>query len=339
MRDDLKPATIREVAQRAGVSIATVSRALSNRNLLHADTLARVDEAVDYLGYRPNIIARDLRRSETRLIMVIVPRLSPYFLDIFRGVENAAGTLGYGVLVGHTDRDLAREVAFLDQVSSGRADGVIMATTVDPAAILTRTRTPRVVLALDGCAGDVLPSVCIDHAAAAAMAAEHLIALGHRRIAHIMGAEASSMTGPRRDGFRRALESRGLMFDESLCVQGAFTVESGEAAMEQLLSRSPRPTAVFAANDEMAIGAIRTLRRHGLALPRDMSVVGFDDQRIAALSDPALTTISVPTYDIGFRAMVQLHAVLTGETQAQRILLPAGLVLRQSTSPPGVDRT
>lgn len=335
MQQSRRPVTIKDVAAAAGVSIATVSRARTNPGLLHADTLAKVDQAIATLGYQPNEIARDLRRAETKLVMVIVPRLSPYFLDIFRGVEVAADEVGYGVLVGHTDRDGAREMAFVNQVSSRRADGIILATSVDSGAIhRTRSRVPPVVLALDGCDSGVLPSVFIDHESAAVLATRHLIELGHRRIGHIAGAGASAMARERMEGFRRALAEGGVPFDPELCVQGDFTVESGEVGMAQLLARSVRPTAVFAANDETAIGAMRTLKRAGLRVPHDMSLVGFDDQRIAALADPPLTTIGVPTYEIGYRSMMKLNSILTGHPPVRRTVLESQLIVRGSSGPP-----
>jgi LacI family transcriptional regulator, repressor for deo operon, udp, cdd, tsx, nupC, and nupG len=335
MRSSPRSATIKGVAEYAGVSIATVSRALTNPSLLHADTLAKVDAAIEQLGYRPNQIARDLRRSETRLVMVIVPRLSPYFLEIFRGVETAADKVGYGVLVGHTDRDRKRETEFISQVRSRRADGLILAASTDPDAIVaSNSQAPPIVLAIDGGASKGLPSVVIDHVAAAQAATEHLLDLGHRHVGLIMGAAGSGIAADRRLGYERALGAKGRTVDPVLCVQGDFSVESGEQAMEMLLKGPTRPTAVFAANDEMAIGAMRTLKRHGLRIPDDMSVSSVDGQRIAALSDPPLTTVSVPAYDIGYRAMMTLYDIMQGQPITQRKVLKTELIVRGSTAKP-----
>lgn len=328
-------ATLREVAQAAGVSVATASRACSRPELVSPRTREAVAAAIEKLGYRPNVIARDLRRATTGIVLVVVPSLSPYFLDIFRGVEEAGSALGFTALVGHTDRQGEREVAFVDQVRSRRADGVILATSVDSGGIHTaRANTPPVVVALDECGLGFLPSVSVDHEAAAFGATSHLLGLGHRRLAHIAGAAGSSMADHRRRGFRRALAAAGVPFGPALCYPGDFTVEAGERAMEHFLMIPRRPTAVFAANDEMALGALRACRRAGLRTPRDMSIIGFDDQRIAALTDPPLTTVSVPTLDLGRQAMVQLGRILAGEAVEQKLVLPTKLIFRGSTAPP-----
>jgi LacI family repressor for deo operon, udp, cdd, tsx, nupC, and nupG len=238
-------------------------------------------------------------------------------------------------MVGHTDRQGEREVAFVDRVRSRRADGVILATSVDSGGMHTaRGNTPPVVVALDECGVGHLPSVCVDHEAAAFAATSHLLDLGHRRIAHIAGAQGSSMSQHRLRGFRRALAAAGAPFEPQLLFQGDFTVEAGERAMERFLTIPRRPTAVFAANDEMALGALRACRRAGLKVPRDLSVVGFDDQRIAALTEPALTTVGVPTMALGRQAMLQLGRILSGETVEQKLVLPTALALRASTGPP-----
>jgi len=327
-----KPATIKDVAEAVGLSIATVSRALSNPGMLNASTLERVSKAIDELGYRPNLTARNLKTNETRLVMLVVPSLSPFFLEFFRGAEQAAAETGYSVLVGHTERDPDRERGFIDQVNSRRADGIVLISSMDMALLSKGSRRlPPIVLAIDTSPDADLPSVRVDHAAAAAEATAHLLSLGHRRIAHLIGATASPMSAHRLEGYQRALAAAGVAFDPDLCVQGAFTVESGEQAMEALLAKTAAPTAVFAANDEMAIGAIRALRRAGLRVPQDVSVMGFDDQRIAALYEPALSTVKIPTFEIGYLSMKKLTRLLAGETVERETLLPCQLLVRQST--------
>lgn len=335
MSEDERPATIKDVARVVGLSIATVSRAISNPGKVNAETLARIDAAIDRLGYQPNVTAQNLKANKTGLVLVVVPSLSPFFLEFFSGAEQAARESGYSVLVGHTDRDRSREADFIDQVNCRRADGVILVTSVDQAALLAPgRRLPPMVLALDVTADANVPSVRVNHAAAAELATNHLLNLGHRRIAHISGPAASAMTIHRLEGYQRALAGAGADFDPQLVAAGAFTVESGEQAMEKLLQGGVAPTAVFAGNDEMAVGAIRALRRAGLRVPDDVSVLGFDDQRIAALYEPALTTVRIPTYEIGYRSMVDLVRSLAGEPLEADIVLPCRLVVRQSTRPP-----
>jgi LacI family transcriptional regulator, repressor for deo operon, udp, cdd, tsx, nupC, and nupG len=330
MTGDARPTTIKEVAAELGVSIATVSRALARPALLSAETRARVLEGIERLGYRPNLLARDLRTRESKVAFVVVPSLSPFFLEVFRGVEKAARKIGYSVLMGHTDRDQDREHAFLDQVAARRADGIILVTSSHAPAIVQRKRLPPVVAALEQIDGCTLPAVRVDHTAAAVTATRHLLDLGHERIAHISGPMRSPMAVHRLAGFEQAI---GDKLDRSLCVEGDFTVRSGELAMNLLLGRERPPTAVFAANDEMAICAVRAAKAAGLRLPEDISVIGFDDQRLAGLYDPPLTTVHVPTAEIGYRSMLLLERVLSNSAADQDIVLPTKIVSRATTGP------
>jgi len=331
-RDPTQAVTIREVASHLGVSPSTISRALARPELLNAETRARVLEVVEQLGYQPNLIARNLRLQETRLLFVIVPTLSPFFLEVFRGVERGARECGYAVLMGHTERDAAREHLFLDQVASRRADGVILVTSSDSAALLARRkRMPPVVAALEEVDGLDVPTVRVDHRRAAMDATNHLLALGHRRVAHIAGPETQTIAGHRRDGFQAAMTEAGLDPHAYPCLSGNYAVEFGEAAMETLLTCNPPPTAVFAANDEIAIGVIRTMKRVGLQVGRDISVIGFDDQRIATLYEPPLTTMKVPTEELGYRATLLLVDLLRGKTDEADTVLPTSLVIRATT--------
>lgn len=330
-----RPVTIKHVAEAVGLSISTVSRALSNPGVLNAETLARVSKAIDELGYRPNLTARNLKTNETRLVMVVAPSLSPFFLEFFRGAEQAARENGYSVLVGHTGRDPERERGFIEQVDSRRADGMVLVSSLSIASHSKgRGGLPPIVVALDISPDTDLPNVRVDNAAAAAEATAYLLSLGHRRIAHIAGAVVSPLTLHRMEGYRRALAEHGLAFDPGLCAEGDFTMESGEQAMDGLLAAGPPPTAVFAANDEMAVGAIRALRRAGLRVPQDVSVMGIDDQRIAALYEPPLSTVHLPTFDIGYLSMIKLTRLLAGGSVDAETVLPCRLVVRQSTLPP-----
>jgi len=327
--------TIKEVAGQLGVSPSTISRALARPELLRAETRARVLEAVERLGYQPNLIARDLRLQETRLLYVVVPTLSPFFLEVFRGVERGARETGYAVLMGHTERDVAREQLFLDQVASRRGDGVILVTSSDPAALLARTkRMPPVVAALEEIEGLHAPAVRVDHRKAAMDATNHLLALGHRRVAHIGGPEKQIIAGHRREGFQAAMTQAGLDPEAYPYLAGDYDVPRGEQAMEALLTCNPPPTAVFAGNDEIAIGAIRAMKRVGLQVGRDISIIGFDDQRIASLYEPPLTTMRVPTEELGYRALLLLVDALRGDDSATEIVLPTSLVIRATTGPP-----
>ncbi len=327
-------ATIHDVARVAGVSIATVSRAFNNPELLSPDARAAIDHAVAVLNYRPHVAARRLRGSRTNLILVVVPSLNPYFLDIFAGAEAAARAAGYGVLVGHSERELARERDYVEQVAAGRADGLILVTTVGGYDEHDLRRMPPTVIALDVSEETQLPKVQIDHALAAEMITHYLIDQGHTRIAHIMGAEGSSLTSHRRDGFQRALARRGVAFDPALCLPGDFTVECGAAAGAAIVSMADPPTAVFAANDQTAIGALHMFKSRGWRVPEDISVVGFDDGRLAAIATPPLSTVHVPTHQIGFRAIEQLMLLLNNQPIERDVVLEAEVVIRRSAGLP-----
>jgi LacI family repressor for deo operon, udp, cdd, tsx, nupC, and nupG len=326
--------TIHDVARVSGMSIATVSRAFNNPELLSPEARAAIDSAVAVLNYRPHVAARRLRGSRTNLILVVVPSLNPYFLDIFSGCEAAAKAAGYGVLVGHSERDLARERDYVDQVAAGRADGLILVTAVASYDADDISRMPPTVIALDVGEDTDLPKVRIDHVRAAEMMTNYLVDLGHRRIAHIMGPHGSSLTTHRRDGFARALAGRGIALDPALCLPGDFTVEAGAAAAAAIVSMEEPPTAVFAANDQTAIGAVQHFKSVGWRVPEDISVVGFDDGRLAAMASPALSTVHVPTYQIGFVAIEQLMLLLSSQAIERDLILEAELVVRRSAGSP-----
>lgn len=329
-----RPATIREVADDLGVSVATVSRALTRPELLKENTRVRVLEAVERLGYQPNLIARGLRLRESRLVFVVVPSLSPFFLEVFRGAERAARECDYAVLMGHTERDPAREQMFFDQVASGRADGVILVSSSDAEAIANRTRRmPSVVAALENIEGQNIAAVRVDHIQAAMDATNHLLSLGHSRIAHLAGPDRAPMAVHRREGFEKAMTAAGHDPDAFPRLSGDFTVAFGLQAMTTLLDLKERPTAVFAANDEIAIGAIQAIKHAGLKVGRDVSVIGFDDQRIATLYEPPLTTIKVPTEEIGYRSMLLLRQILEGVDNHDDAVLATALVVRSTTGP------
>lgn len=329
--------TITDVANALGLSIATVSRALAKPDMVTDETRARVLEAVERLGYRPNLLARDLRRQVSKVVFVVAPRLSPFFLDVFQGVDQAARTMGYTVLLGFTDRNGEREEALYDQVLSNRADGLILVTSSrapSPEPRKPSHRLPPIVVALEAVDWANLPTVRADHRAAAKDAVDYLYSLGHRAIAHIPGPVGTSpMARNRLEGYRAALAAHGLQSSERLGEGGQFTLETGYAAMQALLQEGPRPTAVFVANDEMAIGAIQAIKAAGLRVPHDISVMGVDDQRIGRSYDPALTTVRVPAADIGYRSMVILGKVLNGEPYEETVVVPTEIIVRQSTAP------
>jgi LacI family transcriptional regulator, repressor for deo operon, udp, cdd, tsx, nupC, and nupG len=327
--------TIKDVARELGISVATVSRALSRPELLRRETRERVMTVVDRLGYRPNVLARALRRGQTRAILLLVPTLSPFFLEIFAGAEEVTTEAEFALLLSCSHGDSERERACFDQVATGRADGIILATGLVPAAYATGKRPlPPMVTVLERLPERSLPVIRTDHYAGAAEATRHLVSLGHRRVAHIAGTRQAPSTARRLAGYRDTLEAAKLPAPKELFHRGDFTMQSGAAGMGKLLSLPEPPTAVLCGNDEMAFGAIRTLHQLGLSVPEDLSIVGFDDQNMAAFYNPPLTTVHIPRQELGRRAARELIELLEGRNVAHEVVLPTRLIIRESTAPP-----
>lgn len=324
---------MKDVAAQLGLSAATISRALTRPDLVTPETRKAVVEAVERLDYRPNLVARQLRRRASNLVLVVFPELSPFFLELFDGVERKAAELGVTALMAHSGRDARREKMFLDQVLSRRADGVLLVTGTHGAFLhdVASAALP-VVAVLEKLRDSDIPTVRVDDRAAARDATRHLIALGHRRIAHIAGPETMTMAQDRRAGFLDAVEEAELDRRHCPVVSGDFSIGSGDAAAERLLTRHPRPTAIFVANDEMAVGAAQALKRNGLVLGSDVSLIGYDDQRLSRLYEPPITTVQVPKTEIGYIGMTLLHAAIQDHGAAARdVVLPTRLLERATT--------
>lgn len=326
--------TISDVAKKARVSTATVSRVLANSGSVTEKTRNRVMAAVDALHYRPNVMARNLRVSATRSILVVVPDISnPFFSEILRGIELVASKNGYQVLLGDSDNRLDREVEYLDFLRQRQADGMIMLTArMDQSLLESIAAQYPVVL---GCEyfdeGSTIQTVSVDNISAGYKAAEHLIKLGHKRIGFISGPSGIILSRDRLKGFQHAMSDYGLKLDELLIEEGTFTYDSGHDVMQRYLTLESRPTAVFAANDEMAIGAIKAARKAGLDVPGDLAVVGMDNIKFASIFEPAVTTIAQPMYQIGCTAMELLLKVINKEKIPQKkFVLKDELIVRES---------
>ena len=331
---------IKDIAERAGVSVATVSRALSGSSLVTDETRKRINALARELNYRPNVSARNLRTRRSMSVLLVVRDVgNPFYLEILKGVEATAREAGYAVLMGNTENDPDREVEYFNMLRDGHADGMILMTgklpPPQPGESADLSHLP-VVIALEMIEGSGFPHVQIDNVAAAQAAVEHLIALGHRRIAHIAGPLPEVMALHRRDGYRAAMKAAGLDIPEGYEVRGDYLLESGEARAAELFALPEPPTAIFAANDEMAYGAIHALRRLGRDVPGDVSVVGFDDLYLSKAFYPPLTTVSQPRADIGRTAMSQLLNILSDDDVGAEpaIVLPTTLNIRGSTAPP-----
>jgi LacI family repressor for deo operon, udp, cdd, tsx, nupC, and nupG len=333
-------ATIYEVARRAGVSTATVSRVLSQPEVVSPATRKVVLQAVGYLGYEPNSAAKNLRTLRTAKLLVTVPDISnPFFSLILQGIEDAAQRAGYSVLVGDTQHDAKREERYALMLKRKEADGLIFLGHRLPkqAAELVRAMTPRCAPVVNGCEFSPrlgIPSVHIDNAKAASEAMDHLYRLGHRRIGVVTGPLVSPLSRDRLHGASaRAKQARAER--DCLVMNGDFSIESGALAAERLLGRRDPPTAIFCFNDEMAMGVLETARRRHVRVPDDLSVIGFDDIRFARYTDPPLTTVAQPMRAIGEGTVGLLLQILNGNgTAPGSITMPHTLTIRFSTAPP-----
>lgn len=330
-------ATIRDVARAAGVSVATVSRVLNNHARVRSETRTRVTAAALALDYTPNEVARSLITNRTHAFGVLLPDLyGEFFSEVLRGVDLRARRDGFHLLVSSSHADGEDLVGALRSMR-GRIEGlIVMAPDVDTAALVQAAGVDIPLVLLDpGVRAVNCDSISIDNAAGARTAVEHLLGLGHRRIATITGPVQNADARQRLAGYRRALEEHGIAVDAAFETAGDFTEPSGYAAVARLLELRPRPTAIFAANDYMAIGAMSALTQAGLRIPEDVAVVGFDDIAMARYLNPPLTTVNVDLLDLGARAVQRLVDHKSGSAARRRHeVTPATLVIRKSCGAP-----
>lgn len=330
--------TIREVAREAGVSVATVSRVLNRSGPVSEETSRRIREVAKRLRFTPNEAARSLIRSRTHTLGVLLPDLhGEFFSEVIRGIDQRARQDGFHLLVScfHADRG---EMAAALNAMRGRVDGLIlMAPDVDAAPSLADLPSDFVTVLLNPPTkrgGNAL-AVRVDNVGGARAMVRHLVELGHRPIAMILGAERNHDAEERRRGYRAALREGGIAIDEALEVAGDFSESSGYAAVEQLLAlpASRRPRAIFAANDAMAVGALSALRDAGLRVPEDVALAGFDDIPIARYLTPPLSSVHVAIDELGRRATeLALRALERGSppTKPREEVLRPTLVVRSS---------
>jgi DNA-binding LacI/PurR family transcriptional regulator len=331
--------TSRDVARHAGVSQATVSIVLNGTTTpirVSSATRSRVLAAADSLGYVPNHAAQSLRRQRTRSITFINPSPdNPYFAEVVAGAQATAEKGGYSISVAAIPTREAA-VQILAHLNAGTSDGVIVGSR-DPrvlAELSTAIRRGLAVVALQVDGDDLpVPVVRTDREAGGYLATRHLLDLGHSRIGHLMDGAAYARRGSERSaGYRRALREAGIEISPNWVVQGTNTVAGGDASMRMLLEGvGPPPTAVFAFNDQMAIGALHALRTSGLRVPEDMAVVGFDGIALGAFTTPELTTVEQPRAEVGKCAVELVFKSLGGLAPSPgQVTLPVRLVVRES---------
>jgi LacI family transcriptional regulator len=334
--DPVSVPTIKDVARLAGVSTATVSAVINETSYVSAPLKERVVEAIAQLGYAPSGVARSLRTQATRLIGVIVADITnPFFTQLVRLIGASAQDRGYSVLLCETDHDAAKEFAALQLLAAHRVDGVILAPT-GPADMYFKpplTNFPKPLLMVDRVIPDApFDAVSIDNRRAAFDATNHILSLGHRRIAIIAGAEHLSNTTERLAGFLDAMAARKLNVDPAHIVYADFREDRAHELCRELLSSGNRPTALFVSNNEMVIGAMHAITDLGLSCPRDISIAAIDDFPWAGAFSPRLTTQRQPIKDLAEHSVSLLHERMSGlrPQNVRRIVLPAELVIRES---------
>jgi LacI family transcriptional regulator len=336
------PITLRDVARDAGVSAATVSRALSAPEKVRADTLTRVLAAARERGYVLDGAARALRQRRTRTIGAVIPTLdNAIFANATHALQRALGRHGYTLLLASHEFDLAAEVHVTRQLIERGVDGVVLVGLDHQAElfrILETAGLPYLLTwALDRSGRH--PSVGFDNRAAAIRVVEYLFALGHRDFAMIAGETAhNDRARGRVDGVRAALAALGLALPPERIVERPYAFAAGRDGMRTLAALSPRPTAVVCGNDVLAIGALAECRAAGIAVPGDLSLTGFDDLEVATMITPTLTTIRVPTHELGDAAAQALLRMVAGAEGTRCHELAVDLVVRETTAPPGPRR-
>jgi LacI family transcriptional regulator len=329
--------TIKDVAREAGVSVATVSRVWNDAAFVSPDTRQRVAEVAARLGYSPHGAARSLITRTTHALGVLLPDLyGEFFSEIIRGIDHTAQRNGYHILVS-SSHDSKDEIDAALRSMRGRVDGmIIMSPDLEAQQTLHALQGSFPVVLLNGGAeSKAFDTITIENHEGAYAMVRHLVKRGHRRIAMIGGPERNYDAAERLRGYRTALEEGGIRYDDSLVLKGNFSELSGHRAAEALLAIDPRPTAIFAANDSMAIGALSALREHGLRVPEDIAVAGFDDIPMARYMNPPLSTVHVDISKLGERATALLLSSLQeGNRPRQQHQLSTTLVIRSSCGGP-----
>jgi len=339
MIDRAAPATIRDVADRAGVSTATVSRVLAGIGNPKPETAAAVMRAVQDLGYRPSGVARSLRMKRTRTLGLIVTDIqNPFFPELVQAADSAARSLNYSIILGSAAYDEHRAMHYLDLMVDRRVDGLIIASSQlseESWQWLLASPVPVVVVNAEP-TGLPVPVITSDNIGGTRLAVEHLVGLGHRKIAYIRGYEGFTADLPRVEGFRQACAAAGIPASDIVEIRGDGQFEGGERATAEMLAAGADVTAIVCHNDVTAIGAMRAIRAAGKRVPQHISVVGCDDIAAAAWVVPALTTVAQQKAEMGTMAVERLAAALDNPEsagEAETVRIPMVLRVRESTGP------
>ncbi|MGY4688303.1 LacI family DNA-binding transcriptional regulator [Salibacterium sp. K-3] len=325
-------ANIQEVAKEAGVSVATVSRVM-NGGAVTPKTRGKVEEVIKRLNYEPSMLGRNLRNSESRLLLVLIPTISnPYYSDIINGIENTAIQQNYNILLCETDSSPERENIYFDLVRKKMADGIIsMDPTVNVEELTKLAEDHPIIQCSEYSVESGIPYVTIDNEEAAYRAVSHLIKIGRTDIAMINSDVTYLYARQRQLGYQRALEENGLPFnEEDVYYTNGPSFEHGQQAMKKILESPQKRSAVFAVSDLLAIGAMKEAHNQGLHVPEDVAVAGFDKIAFSNMTNPALTTIAQPMYEMGTTSARMLIDKINGKA-VESTTMSHELVIREST--------
>ncbi|OZU88325.1 LacI family transcriptional regulator [Virgibacillus indicus] len=326
-------ATIQEVAKKAGVSAATVSRVLNNRNSVKEKTRMRVDQAIRELNYEPSVLGRNLRNSESRLLLVLIPSISnPFYTEIINGIEDTAIGKGYNILLCETDSNPKREAIYFNMVRNRLADGIIlMDPTVNRKNLHDLACKHPIIQCSEFDENGTISYVTIDNELAAYQAVKHLIKIGKKKVALINSDEKFLYARERRSGYEKAMKEFGLPI-ESKWIRSVEQLgfESGQQAMRSLLNEADMPNAVFAVSDVLAIGALKEINSIGLKVPEDIAIIGFDKISFSNMTHPTLTTIAQPMYKMGCISATMIIDKIRGN-DVESLILDHELIIREST--------
>lgn len=329
--------TMRDVARHAGVSIATVSHVINDTRPVSDELRERVQESMEYLGYQPNTIARALRSKHSNTIGLIVPDgRNPFFAEVAQGIEEVSLEHEYSLILCDSGNDLGKVLVHTKNLSAKRVDGIIFTTSGDDFEdIISLIEENIAILVIDlDAPGFSADAVLFDNFEGGRLATQHLLALGHRRIACITGPSRQSLRREREQGYSSALADAGIPKDESLVKEGDFQPASGYYHALDLLDSPDPPSAIFACNDLMAMGALRAAREVGLDVPAQLSIIGFDDIYLSAFTTPTLSTIRLPKHEMGRQAAhMLLQRIQDHARPVEKRVVDLELVVRGSTAP------
>lgn len=326
--------TIRDVAELAGVHPSTVSRVINDDSRISEKTKNKVLLIIKKLGYTPNAIARGLKTKRTYTLGMLIPDITnPFFAEIARGVEDAANANGFNIILCNTDDKLKKERIYLEILKGKRVDGLILGTAhiKDKSILELENNNFPYILVSRNIEGLDKNCVIVDDVAGGIMATEYLIKLGHRRIAHITGPLKTRSALNRLKGYKLTLKKYEIEYRDELVGEGDFRIKGGYQVMKRFLKLAEPPTAIFAANDLLALGAIQAIQKKKYHIPEDFCIIGFDDIRLASFVHPSLTTIRQPMLEMGALAVKMLLKIIEeGEFNQKKIVLKSKLIIRKS---------